>query len=328
MINAVVAPIVAALASATTVLGGFTPSDPAIGEASGMVVSQAHADTVWIVNDSGDSARMFAVNTVDGHTEGVVTLTGARNVDWEALAISAGRTPARLYVGDIGDNDAQRSSVQVYVLPEPQQVSGATAVSDWAEYELTYPDGAHDAETLLVQPGTDRLFVVTKGLLGGAVYQAPARLSADGPNQLTRIGAAPLLVTDGAFRSDGSVVLRNYLSGFLRADVTARTRPFALPKQRQGETLAVIGDGREAYVGSEGVAQEIYRVALPPLAATSAAPSGSPSPSSTTPPGPPPATRSTAATATGGLVLIGLVGLTWGVVALRRRKRQRMRSTR
>jgi hypothetical protein len=318
--------LAATLAAATTVLGGFTPSDPQINEASGMVVSQAHADTVWIVNDSGDSARMFAVSTLDGHTEGIVTLAGARNVDWEALAISSGRSPAQLYVGDIGDNDAQRSSIQVYELPEPQQLSATSAVSDWTAYELTYPDGAHDAETLLVQPGSDRLYVVTKGLLGGSVYEAPAQLSVDRPNELTRIGSAPLLVTDGSFRSDGSVVLRNYLSGFVRAGVTALARPFALPKQRQGETLAVIGEGREAYVGSEGIEQEIYRVALPPLAGSPL--TESPSPTSTAASAPAPAKRSTAASAAGGLVLIALVGLTWGVVALRRRKRQRMRSTR
>jgi hypothetical protein len=116
----------------------------------------------------------------------------------------------------------------------------------------------------------------------------------------------------------------------VRSTVTSRVHPFALPKQRQGETLAVIGDGHEAYVGSEGVAQEIYRVALPPLAESSptAAPSGSAAPGPGSPSGPPTVERSKTQTAAGGLVLIGLVGLTWVVVLLRRRKRQRMRSTR
>ncbi len=247
----------------TPVPGGFTPSDPRIDEASGMVVSQSHPDTVWILNDSGDPARLFAVSTQDGHTEGVVTLTGARNVDWEALAISPGSPQAQLWVGDIGDNDSVRSSVQVYRLPEPSQVAGA--VDDWTKFDLQYPDGAHDAETLLIDPSTQRLYVVTKGLLGGAVYEAPAQLQTDHTNALTRIGSAPLLVTDGAFRSDGSVVLRSYLTGFLRDDVTARSRPFSLPRQRQAESLAVIGDGREAYVGSEGAGTAVLRVTLPPL---------------------------------------------------------------
>jgi hypothetical protein len=254
--------------------GGFTPSDPRIDEASGMVVSQSHPDTVWILNDSGDSARLFAVSTTDGHTEGVVTLTGARNVDWEALAISPGTPQAQLWVGDVGDNDSVRGSVQVYRLPEPAQVSGA--VADWTRFDLQYPDGAHDAETLLVDPSTQRLYVVTKGLLGGAVYEAPPQLQTERTNQLTKIGSAPLLITDGAYRSDGSVVLRSYLSGFVRSDVTASSRPFPLPRQRQAESLAVIGDGREAYVGSEGAGTAVLRVTLPPLQRRS--------PGATTPP--------------------------------------------
>jgi len=295
--------------------GGFTPNDPQIDEASGMVVSRDHVDTVWIANDSGDPARLFAVDTNDGHTRGVVTLAGARNVDWEALAISSGPSSAQLWVGDIGDNDAVRSSIRVYRLPEPPTSTGE--VTDWTSYDFVYPDGAHDAETLLVDPRDDRLYVVTKGLLGGAVYEAPEVLHSDRVNALTLIGSAPLLVTDGAFRSDGSVVLRNYLNGFVRDDVTGRSRPFSLPRQRQGETLAVIGAGQQAYVGSEGAGTAVLRVTLPPL---THGPSSSGAGSSTSPS----ATTSSSGRTLSFAVTLGLVAgiAAVGLVVVRRRRRQ------
>jgi hypothetical protein len=313
----IVAALTLSLASAgTTVTGGFTPSDPRIDEDSGMVVSQSHPDTVWILNDSGDSARLFAVSTIDGHTEGVVTLAGAHNVDWEALAISPDTPQARLWIGDIGDNDSVRSSVQVYRLPEPTQVNGS--VDDWTEFDLQYPDGAHDAETLLIDPTTQRLYVVTKGLLGGAVYEAPVTLQTDHTNRLTRIGSAPLLVTDGAFRSDGSVVLRSYLSGFLRANVTGRSQPFLLPRQRQAESLAVIGAGREAYVGSEGAGTAVLRVTLPPLRSSSPGANPPPGVAGTTL-----ARRRGAWLTTLGLAGVVLVGLSVLLLVARRGRRRR-----
>ena len=78
-------------------------------------------------------------------------------------------------------------------------------------YPLTYPDGPHDAETLLVHPRTQRVFVVSKAVFGGTVYAAPRHLRPDQPNRLRAFARVPGLVTDGAFFPDGRhVVLRTY----------------------------------------------------------------------------------------------------------------------
>jgi hypothetical protein len=309
---AVLALTAVALLTGPTTAPGFTTTDPRIDEGSGMVVSLAHPHTVWIVNDSGDPARLFAVDTVDGHTRGVVKLAGAKNVDWEALAISPGPGEPQLWVGDVGDNDARRPWVTVYRFDEPTTLSGS--VTSWTSYDLVYPDGAHDAETLLVDPRDDRLYVVTKGLLGGSVYAAPTILKSDHVNHLSRIGSAPLLITDGSFRAAGSVVLRNYLTGFERPTVTGRDHRFAIPMQRQGETLAVIAPGHEANVGSEGAGTAVLRIALPSLLGVTPA-----APPAARPPG------GSALEPTGAVVVILLLGLGsvgFVVWSARRRRRQ------
>ena len=79
----------------------FRIDDARITESSGLALSRAHPHTVWTVNDSGDSARVFAVDTRTGRTVGVHTFDAPVR-DVEALAI----TPqGRMLVADIGDND-------------------------------------------------------------------------------------------------------------------------------------------------------------------------------------------------------------------------------
>ena len=73
-----------------------------------------------------------------------------------------GRCPAGscIYVGDVGDNAAKRKRITVYRIAEPTDAAGSATVTD--VFHATYPDGAHDAEALLLAPD-GRLHVVTEG---------------------------------------------------------------------------------------------------------------------------------------------------------------------
>src|SRR5687767_9826648 len=78
--------------------------DPEVRESSGMSSSSRSGDYFFTHNDSGDEARLFAVNR-SGETLAVFRVPGASNLDWEDMARGPddqGR-PA-LYLGDIGDN--------------------------------------------------------------------------------------------------------------------------------------------------------------------------------------------------------------------------------
>lgn len=232
----------------------LTFSDPDIVESSGLVVTD---DLVVTVNDSGDSARIFVVDPGTGGTLGQVTYD-AEASDNEALA-PAGDTA--VWVADIGDNAEARDDVEVTRVPLAQadsHVAGET-------FSLAYPDGPHDAETLLAHPETGRLFVVTKGVLGGSLYAAPRKLDPTSTNRMVELGAdLPGLVTDGAFLPDGDhVVLRNYSRGFVWQVAPLReVGSFELPPQDQGEGLAV-SPGGEVFLSSEGADSEMLRVRLP-----------------------------------------------------------------
>jgi hypothetical protein len=236
--------------------------DPRIVESSGLALSRRHPGVVWTHNDSGDQARLFAVGS-DGRTRAVLTLAGVDARDWEAVA--AGRDdrgrPA-LFAGDIGDNNGVWPEVAVYRVAEPAALGDATVPA--VRYRLRYADGPHDAEALLVDPRSNRLYVATKAEAGGGLYRAPPRLDPDGVNVLERVARVPPVVTDGAFLPGGrGFVLRDYQQAHVYTAPGRRVGSLDLPLQFQGESLTVAADGRSVLAGSEGPASDVWRVPLP-----------------------------------------------------------------
>lgn len=230
----------------------FSFTDPQIAESSGLVAGDG---VVVTVNDSGDSNRIFTVDTSTGDTVGITRWQGEAR-DHEALAPAG---DGEVWVGDIGDNAASRDHVSVARVPYGRGDKTVTAPT----YELVYPDGPHDAETLLSDPATGRLYVVAKEFIG-RLYAAPAKLDPDRPNRLEPVGEVLGIATDGAFFPDGKhVVLRNYGQAVVYTwpglDRVAR---FDLPAQRQGEGIAVAADG-QVLLSSEGEGAEVLSVALP-----------------------------------------------------------------
>ena len=267
----------------------FRFEDARIGESSGLALSVRHPHTVWTVNDSGDSARVFAVDTRTGATVGVHTFD-AQVRDVEALAI----TPqGRMLVADIGDNRASRKVVRVFWFDEP--ALGATSGPRGASWELSYPDGPHDAEALAVDPRSGQVLVVTKDRVGG-IYALPKSPSRSVVNRLVRVGTAPSVVTDAVFLPDGSALaVRTYTSlEQVDRDTFAGLRSTLLPLQPQGETLAVAPGGTGLLIGSEGKGSRVQQIPVPELPRV---PTATPTATTTTSSAGPTATPSTAPTA-------------------------------
>jgi hypothetical protein len=248
----------------------FTIANSDVTESSGLA-RDTTSGLYWTANDSGSEGVVYGIGRT-GWLKGTFRYR-AEPVDVEALAMSG----SRLYVGDIGDNAARRDFVTVYSFnfpaPRDQTVT-------YQSYDFSYPDGAHDAETLLVN-GEGRLFVVTKEAKGG-IYAAPRQPSRQGMNTLERVGDAPGYVTDGVFLPDQkTIALRTYLSvELLSADDYRPTARAGLPLQPQGESLTVSLDGSALLAGSEGVKSQVYRIDIP--TGLDEAPSGSASPPAST----------------------------------------------
>ncbi len=232
--------------------------DEQITESSGLVDLGRR---VLTVNDSGDDAIVYAVDPGSGATVGRTTYAD-EVADVEALTVGPG---GDLWVGDIGDNSRTRTSVRVHRLDGvPSGTQSGDRRVEATTYDLVYRGGPRDAETLLLSP-RGRLHVVSKGLLGGEVYQAPRVLREDQPNVLRPVADVGGQITDGAWFPDGRhVVLRDYRDAFVY-DTTDDWRYVGrvpLPPQQQGEGLAVRPDG-SLLVSSEGKRQPVLEVPLP-----------------------------------------------------------------
>ena len=261
-------------------------SDTRIDESSGVAAASWSDDVVFTHNDSGDSARFFAVDARSCATRATFTVTGAANVDWEDMArgTAPDGTPV-LWLSDIGDNQAGRSSVVVYEVAEPGASRSSGSLPVRARWTLTYPDGATDAETLLVDPETGRAVVVTKDATAGrsrAYRVPPAGSGVLEPLARLDVQALPggglagpaWSVTGGATNPDRTaVVLRTYLSSWLWSTApgeplaTALARPptpLSLPLGRQSEGISFTRNGQALWLTAEGATAPLHLVPLAP----------------------------------------------------------------
>jgi hypothetical protein len=251
-------------------------SSPAAVELSGLALARSQRGVLWAHNDSGDSARVLAVST-SGRRLAELAVPGAENYDWED--ISVGPAPGgghALYVGDIGDNEAERPSVVVYRVPEPRIAGGRSGATAPARaLTLRYPDGAHDAEALLVSRSTGALVIVTKSFSGVAGVYLAARPREGRTTALRRVGRLSLgggeAVTAGSVSGDGrTIALRSYFRAFVWSRRRGESVPTALRRkpcrvdadllaEGQGETLALTREGGVLFTVPEGERPAIRR---------------------------------------------------------------------
>jgi hypothetical protein len=232
-----------------------------VEELSGLAVSRRRPGVLWAHEDSGADPVLLALRA-DGTLLGEVVVDGADAIDWEDMAARGGQ----LYLGDIGDNAGTRGDVTVYRVPEPDPRAERTAPA--TAYRLRYPDGAHNAETLLADPRSDALAIVTKEDDGRSGVYVAVHPSPSATTTLRRVATLRLgiggLATAGDVSANGRVIaVRTYTAlvawrrrGGETLGAAMRRAPcvgrVSLAREGQGESLALAGDGRAFYTAPEG----------------------------------------------------------------------------
>ncbi len=237
-----------------------TIKDPSIVESSGLARSGYRAGRLWTHNDSGGGSTIFALGRT-GRTVARYELAKSSHLDWEGMASARHRGVNYLFVGDIGDNGQKRSSIFVHRVREPRPAASRRLLKP-KSFEFKYPDGAHNAETLMVKPGSMRIYIVTKGKkVSGGFYVAPRFPSTKRVNTLRRIGRAPAGMADGVFLDHQRFILRGYEGGWLYRRMGAT--PFRFPLPIKGESITRDSRPRTVLIGSEGRYSSIWRVRHP-----------------------------------------------------------------
>jgi hypothetical protein len=236
---------------------------PKLSEVSGIVASEEYTDLVWAHNDSGDDATLYSIN-MKGKLERSFRLPRQAQ-DWEDIALlSRPNKRAMIYVADTGDNWNQRTTgVVIHRFKEPQfpyarDASGGRSakVNKVESMHLTFPDGPHDTEALLVDPWTAEVVLITKTKLGWPQifsveeFSAQATLHHEGAITAQSAGATLFFVTGADVSPDGHwIIVRTYTGVYLFHRGSEQSLSEALktraclpspPHEMQGEAIAFL----------------------------------------------------------------------------------------
>lgn len=217
---------------------------------------------LWHISDS-PANRFMAQRISDGAGRGEWTLTGATISDIEDIASATIAGTDYLYLADFGDNANARSTINIFRVVEPTITGSNDSTANFEQIVCEYPAGSvpshKDAETLLVDPDTGDLYIVTKRITPARCYRLAHQASYSGTQTLEYLGeiwTGPFTddatgpstggyFVGGAISDDGKlVVLKNYqdVFVFVREDKQATSIYDALTA-----TPLVV----EGYVGGE-----------------------------------------------------------------------------
>jgi hypothetical protein len=240
--------------------------DPVLEEASGLVASRKNPGYLWTHNDSGDSARIFLIDE-EGKIVFTCYLQGAKNRDWEDIAMGLGPdSTSYLFVADIGDNLARFPYKHIYCFEEPAfRGEAVDTLRQFHTLTLQLDDGIRDSETLLADPVTQNLYLVSKREDAVRLYEVKNPLDADTLRATFQLELPFHNMNGGDISPDGrEILLRDYEAVYYWARPAGTTvaealrgRAKALRYQReaQGEAIAFKLDGSGYYTLSESPEQ-------------------------------------------------------------------------
>ncbi len=221
-------------------------ADPGLVEASGFARSHRAHDRMWLLNDSGNAERLYAVG-LRGERHGVIQVRGVENDDWEDLASYELAGQPYLLIADTGDNLSRKSMRTLHAVEEPAFEAG-NAPRDvgvaWS-LEFRFPDGPRDCEAVAVDVARGEILLLSKRDLPAHLYSLPLP-GAAGP------------------ASDEPLVARYLVEVFNIPQPTAddaRGRFLLGAKLGQPTSLDVAPDGSAALVLTYGA---VYRFAKQP----------------------------------------------------------------
>lgn len=184
---------------------------PALDENSGMVFHQGFPWTH--VDDTYE--ELYRVDTLTGNILQTLAIPSSNNTDWEDVQADS----AYVYIGDIGNNNGNRTDLRFYRMPRWALDSGTVSAADIDTISFTYSDQIDftaaynntrfDAEAFIVINDTIHVFSKDWVLRRARRYVLPATPGSHVALLRDSI-AANGLITGAAISQDGVIALIGY----------------------------------------------------------------------------------------------------------------------
>ena len=271
----------------TVIAQSGTIIDRNLGEVSGIAVSRLNEGVFWVINDSGNSASVYALNS-EGKLLCTLDVQGVSNNDWEDIASFEYKGKPYILVADVGDNFARRSKCFLHFIEEPDmaKISGNSSLPVKPSWSITYTyeDGPRDCESVAVDTAAGKVVLLSKRDRPPVLYELPLSEDKDAvAKKITEI--KPLLQAAGEITDFGintgqptamdisadglSAVVLTYGDAFYYkkepskewADVfTGSPMQIVVPRMRQAESICFSIDGSGIYVTTEQIPAPLYKM--------------------------------------------------------------------
>lgn len=274
-------------APARTAISGFL-LEPQLDEISGLAASRRHPGTLWLHDDGGNPARLFAVGA-RGLRQATFRVEGVIKTDWEDIAAFQLDGRDYLLLADTGDNGGLRRTLQLHVIEEPKALENGRLTPAWS-IAFRWPDGARDCEAVAVDVKHGQVLLVSKKRKPPELFALQLRPQGKGVQTARRLGelagvpqptADDLRQRPQRARYDGHVTAADVSpDGRTLAVMTYRSLLFyravrgqgwgravarapevrTLPWLPQAEAMGWAVDGRAVYATGEFVPAPMYRI--------------------------------------------------------------------
>lgn len=242
----------------TPVLKSELPEE--VKETSGLFF---HNGRLWTHNDSGGKPILFALDTTSFEVVQRITLSHAKNKDWEDVCTDG----ENVYVGDFGNNKGKRKNLRIYTFPLSALPADGDATIDVDSITFRFGDQMnfvhkkqehdYDCETMFATE--DCIYLFSKGWATGTtrMYRLPKTPGDYVAEVVNGFDSQGLLTGADYDRENHILVLVGYVKNvwkpfmylifdFDEAGVKLDNRRFEMPQLTgaQTEGICFFDDGR------------------------------------------------------------------------------------
>ncbi|SHM09572.1 hypothetical protein SAMN05444266_106345 [Chitinophaga jiangningensis] len=245
-------------------------NDKKLKEASGIASSVPLKNCFWSHNDSGNKPDVFLLNN-KAAVISVFNIENGTNKDWEDIAEGPGPVKGKyyVYVADIGDNSGTRDHIRIYRFPEPATKPQPKVNITADVLKLEYPDHPKDAESLMIDPISRQIYIISKRQKAVHLYKTTLDFKDGDQTNLQKLITLPFTwVVSADISKDGHhIVLKTLTTVYYWNRKNGETVEQAMARpgkqlpyepEAQGEAITILPDNSGYVTISEGKAAPMY----------------------------------------------------------------------